>query len=83
VIATIDELVFAALESDLRAAQKAGVLRAGDPRLMARYILGGVEKMVLAALAGDEKIDLDEIVQVAVQLELFGLLHPQVRKEVR
>ncbi len=83
VIATIDELLFAALETDLRAAQKAGVLRSGDARLMARYILGGVEKMVLTALAGDEKIDLDEIVQVAVQLELFGLLHPQVRKEVR
>jgi AcrR family transcriptional regulator len=84
VISVIDETVYAALESDLRAAQSAGVLRQGDVRLFARYILGGVEKMVLVSLTGDEKIDLDQIVDVAVELELFGLLEANIQKsEVR
>ncbi len=80
VLAMIDELVFAALESDLRAAQRAGVLRRGDPRRYARYILGGVEKMVLAELAEDAPVDLEAIVDTAVEMELFGLLLPEVRR---
>jgi AcrR family transcriptional regulator len=80
VIRMIDELVFGALEDDLRAAQRAGVLRRGDVRLIARFILGGIEKMVLTALAGDEAIDLDAIVDTAVELELFGLLTREVQR---
>jgi hypothetical protein len=80
VIAMIDELVFGALEVDLRAAQKAGVLRAGSIKLMARYLLGGVEKLVLLALAEESPVDLDAIVTVAVEMELFGLLSPEVQR---
>jgi AcrR family transcriptional regulator len=80
VMVAIDKRVLAALEADLRAAQNAGLLRRGDTRLIARYILGGVEKMVLTALGGDEPVDLDAIVRVAVELELFGLLNPEVRR---
>jgi AcrR family transcriptional regulator len=79
VIAMIDALVFSALESDLRAAQRAGILRPGNVRLMARYLLGGVEKLVLCALADDEPVDLSAIVDAAVEMELFGLLSPEVR----
>ena len=78
VIGMIDGLVFGALEDDLRAAQRFGVMRRGDTRLIARFILGGIEKMVLTALAGDEAIDLDAIVDTAVELELFGLLTKEV-----
>jgi AcrR family transcriptional regulator len=76
VIATIDKLVLAAMEDDLRAAQRFGLLRAVDLRLTAQYLLGGVEKMVLTALTGDAPVDLDAIVHVAIQLELFGILNP-------
>jgi AcrR family transcriptional regulator len=79
VIADIDRLVFAALEDDLRAAQKAGVMRPVDIKLTVRYIVGGVEKLVLSALADDEPVDLDAIVHAAVELELFGLLKEEVR----
>jgi AcrR family transcriptional regulator len=75
VIAMIDGLVFDAIEADVRTAQRIGVLRRGDTRLIARFILGGIEKMVLAALADDAPVDLDAIVDTAVELELFGLLH--------
>jgi AcrR family transcriptional regulator len=74
VVGLIDELVYSALESDLRAAQKAGLLRKGDVRLMARFILGGIEKMVLESLRRDEPLDLAQVVEVAVDLELFGIL---------
>jgi len=80
VVARIDRSVLAAMESDLRAAQKAGLLRPGDPRLIARYVLGGIEKIVLAALADDEPVDLDVIVKVVVDLEMFGLLKDEVRR---
>jgi AcrR family transcriptional regulator len=80
VIAAIDARVLKALEEDLRAAQSAGVLRRGDLKLVARYIVGGVEKLVLTALAEEERVDLDAIVRVAVDLELFGLYKEEVRR---
>ncbi len=73
-ILDIDKKVLRALESDLRAAQEQRLLRKGNVKLIARYILGGVEKMVMMALASEESIDLGAIVDVAVDLELFGIL---------
>jgi AcrR family transcriptional regulator len=78
VIGDIDKRVYAALEDDLAAAQAAGVMRAVDLTLTARYIVGGVEKLVLTALAGNGPVDLDAIVDAAVELELFGLLNEEV-----
>jgi AcrR family transcriptional regulator len=78
VIGDIDKRVYAALEDDLRAAQVAGVMRKVDLKLTARYIVGGVEKLVLTALAEDSPVDLDAIVDAAVELELFGLLTEEV-----
>jgi AcrR family transcriptional regulator len=79
-IAAIDARLLRAIEEDLRAAQQAGLLRKSDLKLVARYIVGGVEKLVLSALAEDEEVDLDAIVRVAVDLELFGLLNAEVRR---
>jgi AcrR family transcriptional regulator len=80
VIATIDGLVLRAMERDIKIAQDLRLLRKGNPRLIARYLLGGVEKMVLTALANDEPVDLQSIVEVAVDLELFGILTEEVRR---
>jgi AcrR family transcriptional regulator len=79
-IENIDAMIYEALAADLRAAQKAGILRKGDTTLMARYILGGVEKMVLIALRDEKSVDLDAIVRIAVEMELFGVLAEEVRK---
>jgi AcrR family transcriptional regulator len=73
VIENIDTAVLAALEHDLMIAQRARILRIGDPTLCARYILGGIEKVILMALLKDERIDLGAMVHQCVQLELFGL----------
>jgi hypothetical protein len=80
VIAEIDECLVAAMEEDTRAAQRAGLLRNGDPRLIARYSLGGIQFVILSALAADEPLDLDAVVDQLVDLELFGHLSDTVRK---
>jgi AcrR family transcriptional regulator len=79
-IARIDGVMLEAMIDDCKASQEAGLTRPGDPRLMALYVLGGVEKMVLAALAGDEPIDLSAIVDHAVEMDLFGTLKEEVRR---
>ena len=83
VIGRIDDLLLAALQADLSAARAAGLLRVRDSRLTARFLLGGVEKMVLTALVSDEEVDLDAIVSTAVDLELFGMLDPAPRATAR
>jgi AcrR family transcriptional regulator len=80
VVADIDALVLRAMVRDLEAAQAARLIRPGNPHLMARYLLGGVEKMVITAILADETIDLDAIVTAAVELQLFGILHEEVRR---
>jgi hypothetical protein len=74
-LARIDAAMLGAMEGDMRAAQAAGVLRRDvDARLAAQFVLGGVEKVVLAALAGDAPVDLDAIVRATVEIQMFGLL---------
>ena len=80
VMATIDRLILRALEADLKAAQDAGFLRAGSPKLIARYLLGGVEKMVLTAIEADEVVEIGAVVDLAVEIELFGILNEEVRQ---
>jgi AcrR family transcriptional regulator len=80
IVASIDALLLAAIDADLEAAQRARLLRKGNPKLIARYLLGGIEKMVLTALLLDEPVDLDAIVNLAVDLELFGILNEEVRR---
>src|SRR5262245_34095215 len=74
IIARIDEMILAAMEEDLKGVQRLGVARALDARLVARFTLGGVEKMVLTAVARNEPVDLDAIAAIAVEVGVFGLL---------
>jgi hypothetical protein len=78
-IARIDAILLDAMTKDLAIAQKAGILRAGPSRHIARYLLGGMEKMILSALTDDEPLDVDELVKIAVEIELYGLLTEEVR----
>lgn len=78
-IARIDDIILAALERDLRVALDAKLLRPVNPRIAARFILGGIEKVLLLALAKDEPLNIPGIIRETVQLELFGLLSDEVR----
>jgi AcrR family transcriptional regulator len=80
IIALADRLLLSAIETDTSAAMNAGVLRPGDARKVALYILGGIEKLVLDALSRDEPVDRDAIIDAAVDLEMFGLLREEVRR---
>ncbi len=79
-IARIDDMILCAMEEDIRVAQEGGVMRKVPPKLAARYLLGGVEKMVMMAVTGDEELDLAAIVDTAIELELFGILHEEVQR---
>lgn len=73
-IKTIDGIVLSAIVDDLATARDLGLIDCPDPQLVALFVLGGVEKMVLAALHDEQPIDLDRIVSVAINMEMFGLL---------
>ena len=79
-ISKIDAMILFEMEADIRAAQAGRVMRKVPPKLAARYLLGGVENMILAAIAADEPIDIGAIVDTAVELQLFGILHEEVRR---
>ena len=71
-------MILREMEADIRAAQAGRIMRKVQPKLAARYLLGGVEKMILAAIAADEPIDLAAIVDTAV--ELAAVRHPCTRR---
>jgi AcrR family transcriptional regulator len=79
-IEKIDRMILREMEADIRIAQAGRVMRKVPPTLAARYLLGGVEKMILAAIAADEPLDLAAIVDTAVSLQLFGILHEEVSR---
>jgi AcrR family transcriptional regulator len=70
----IDEAVLGVIEADLRVSQEAGILRPFDARMVARFFLGGLEKVVLACLDEDRPVDVEAIAREAAILELRGTL---------
>ena len=71
----IDERLIAHIEGDLEAALAAGAIRPCDPGLVARFILGGIEKVVLDALDRDRPLDVGGIARATVSLAALGLFH--------
>lgn len=75
----IDQTLIGVVADDLRAAQAAGIARADlDPIMTATLMVGGVEKLALAALRGDEAVDLDRLSAQASRLHLVGTLSDRV-----
>jgi AcrR family transcriptional regulator len=74
VIEKIDELVLGAMVEDLEAGMALGLVRKHDAHAVATFYLGGIQKLALATLQSDNAVDLDAIVDLAIDLELFGLL---------
>jgi TetR/AcrR family fatty acid metabolism transcriptional regulator len=68
-LARIDEHVTAVIEADIRAAMKRGVLRSFEPHIVAQFIVGGIEKIVVAALDVGRPLDVPRITrEIAVLL---------------
>ncbi len=78
----IDDALIGVVAADLRASQQAGYVRADlDPRMTATIMVGGVEKLALAALRGDGAVDLDRLATEAAHLHLVGTLSRRVPAE--
>jgi AcrR family transcriptional regulator len=78
----IDDLVLGSLEADLRIGQMAGALRDVDVRSIARFCLGGLQKLLLLQFQDGEAIDIPKVTRLVVELELFGLATPAVTAAV-
>jgi AcrR family transcriptional regulator len=80
-LAEIDEALIAIVERSLVAAQRAGFVRELDARAVATMVVGGVEKLALAALRGDKLVDLDQLAREATRLHAIGTLSDRLKPE--
>jgi TetR/AcrR family fatty acid metabolism transcriptional regulator len=73
-LARIDAQVISVIAADVRAAVELGVVRASDPQLVAEFIVGGIEKVVIQALDEGRPIDVARIARELAVLVSSGLL---------
>jgi AcrR family transcriptional regulator len=77
----IDETLIGIVERDIHRAMKAGYLRPLDARAIATMVVGGVEKLGLAALRSDAPVDLDALAREAATLHAIGTLSDKLKPE--
>lgn len=79
VLAEIDETAIGIVERGLAAAHAAGFVRDLDCRAVATLVVGGVEKLALAALRSDTPVDLDKLAREATRLHAIGTLSDRLK----
>jgi AcrR family transcriptional regulator len=78
----IDARVVAVIEADICAAMDGGVLRKCEPHIVAEFIVGGIEKIVIRALDDGRAIDITRIVRGIAVLVSTGLVADDHRPPV-
>ena len=73
-LARIDAQVVSVIAADVRAAVELGVVRAFDPQVVAEFIVGGIEKIVVRALDDGQAIDVARITREIAMLVSSGLV---------
>src|SRR5262249_34226006 len=73
-LARIDAQVVSVIAADVRAAMERGVVRAFAPQLVAEFIVGGIEKIVIQALDDGRAIDVPRIGREIAVLVSSGLV---------
>lgn len=81
ILGEIDETAIAILERDLVRAQQAGFVRELDARAVATLVVGGVQKLALAALRGDAPVDLEKLAHEATLLHAIGTLSDRLKPD--
>jgi AcrR family transcriptional regulator len=80
----IDDALIALVAADLAVSQAAGIVRADlDPHLTATLMVGGAEKLALAALRNAESpepVDIGRLALETTRLHLVGILSDRVRE---
>jgi TetR/AcrR family fatty acid metabolism transcriptional regulator len=77
----IDDVLIALVERELRVGQRAGFIRELDAHMTATMIVGGVEKLALAALRSEAPIDLDALCREAARLHGVGTISERLRPD--
>jgi AcrR family transcriptional regulator len=77
----IERTVLALTEADLREAQRVGLVRPIDVRIAAKFLFGGIEKVVMTSLDEDQPVDLPALAREAAMLQMYGLLARRTRHE--
>jgi hypothetical protein len=78
-LARIDEHVVGAIEADIRSGLDIGILRPLQPNVAARFIVGGIEKLVLGALDEGKTPDIARIARQVAEWVSTGILAPRIR----
>jgi AcrR family transcriptional regulator len=73
VLDKIDRAMLERIEADLTLAKNAGVIRPIDVPFIARFFMGGIEKIVLSYLEENRPIDVRAIAREAALLEVSGI----------
>jgi AcrR family transcriptional regulator len=81
ILGEIDAAFIAIVERSLVASQRAGFVRELDARAVATMVVGGVEKLALAALRGEARVDLDVLAHEATRLHAIGTLSDRLKPE--
>ena len=76
----IDAALISLVERDIVRAREAGYLRDLDARAVATMVVGGVEKLALAALRGAGPVDLDALALEATRLHAIGTLSDRLNR---
>jgi len=79
VLSEIDDTFITIVERDLILWRQASVVRPLDARITATLMVGGIEKLALAALRGNGPVDLDALADQTVRLHILGLLSDNIR----
>ncbi len=81
ILGEIDSAFIAIVERSLVASQRAGFIRELDARAVATMVVGGVEKLALAALRSEARVDLDALAREAARLHAIGTLSNRLKPE--
>jgi len=81
VLGEIDDTLISIVERSLIAAQHAGFIRALDAHAVATMVVGGVEKLALAALRSDAPVNLDVLAREAARLHAIGTLSERLKPD--
>ena len=81
ILGEIDDALIGIVERDILRAQEAGFVRPLDARAVATMIVGGVEKLGLAALRSDAPVDLDALAREATNLHAIGMLSDRLQPD--
>jgi AcrR family transcriptional regulator len=81
ILGEIDDALITILERDLVRAQEAGYVRECDPHLVAMMIVGGIEKLGLAALRSAAPVDLDKLALEATTMHAIGIMSERLKPE--